>query len=420
MGQVMSENIEETAPKKNELSEFIANEIAARLTFEEIYGELAGSLRGFGRFRRGPCPLHALEGENFTSRDANFSVNTEKLTWECFSHCGRGDVIDYLFRTDEKLAEETARKPKSRMHIIVELAKQVGVEQELYALLERVYPDRPQLWKGKIRPVGAKVNAKADVLRREKREIKDVTHVSAPDEIVAVLTRVMHIYRSLYVGSPGEKYMQARGIWGAQDIGYCPGGRTLLDARLPEKSLLALGLIRKDGTDAFARRVVSPFTWEGFITCLHARAIDVVDANGRKHLYTRCSLEEVEKSADGKEESKREVFWTRGVYGEDALEARSVMLVEGAFDVMAARRLGFAHVVSIGGSRNQAVFERLKGAEVVLIGTDDDKTGNRVSRELRAFFGSEKIRRVSPRFGKDWAATLERKSQALGFPGLEV
>jgi hypothetical protein len=266
--------------------------------------------------------------------------------------------------------------------------------------------------------VSAKEKEQADVLKREKREIKAVEHVAPPEEIVAVLTRVMHIYRSLYAGSPGEKYMQARGIWGAADIGYCPGGKTLLDARLPASSLLALGLIRKDGSDAFARRIISPFTWEGFVTCLHARAIDPVGEDGRKHLYTRCSLEEVEKSADGKEESKKEVFWTRGVYGEDALEAPSVMLVEGAFDVMAARRLGFHHVVSIGGSRNQAVFERLKGADLVLIGTDDDKTGNRVSGELRKFFGADRIRRISPKFGKDWAATLERKSEVLGFPAL--
>lgn len=419
----MSVNTEEIAPKKNELSEFIASEISARLTFEEVFGELATSLRGFGRVRRGPCPLHALEGNNFTTRDANFSVNTEKLTWVCYSHCGSGDVIDYLYKTDEKLASEQGRRVKSRMHIIVELAKQVGVEQELYALLERVYPDRPQLWKGKIRPVGAKPVVKAgqaEVLKRTKREIVESVHLPPPDEIVAVLGRAMFIYRSLYKESEGEKYMQARGIWGAKDIGYCPGGRTLMDARLPEKSLLALGLIRKDGTDAFARRVISPFTWEGLTTCLHARAIDKVDASGRKHLYTRCSLEEVERSAEGKEESKREVFWTRGVYGEEALGAKAVMLVEGAFDVMAARRLGFAHVVSIGGSRNQAVFERLKDAELVLIGTDDDKTGNRVSSELRKFFGADKIRRVQPRFGKDWAATLERKSQGLGFQGLEV
>ena len=80
---------------------------------------------------------------------------------------------------------------------------------------------------------------------------------------------------------------------------------------------------------------------------------------------------------------------------------------------MAALKASFLpYVVKALGSRNQAVFERLKDAELVLIGTDDDKTGNRVSSELRKFFGADKIRRVQPRFGKDWAATLERKSQA--------
>lgn len=59
------------------------------LTVAKSYGV---TLRQSGSEYIGPCPLH--KGDNPTA----FHLNTHKNRWRCFTHCGYGDVIDFVAR----------------------------------------------------------------------------------------------------------------------------------------------------------------------------------------------------------------------------------------------------------------------------------------------------------------------------------
>ncbi len=64
---------------------------AMRGRYDDFYGQYT-TLKGRGKERRGPCPLHGGDGPNF-------AVNTDTGEWCCHSQCGGGgDVITFTRR----------------------------------------------------------------------------------------------------------------------------------------------------------------------------------------------------------------------------------------------------------------------------------------------------------------------------------
>lgn len=87
-------------------------EVAQRLTFEDVYGNVRWLQRS-GRQRRGACPLHG--GSN-----PNFVVNVATLQWWCHVCQKGGGPIEYLNGGDKARGEDFTR-------IVRELAEIVGV-----------------------------------------------------------------------------------------------------------------------------------------------------------------------------------------------------------------------------------------------------------------------------------------------------
>jgi DNA primase len=70
------------------LVDVLYQELIPRLAIEEAYPDVDFKIRR-GRYWRGGCPIHR-------GKDPNFSVQTETLSWSCFSHCGHGSYLAYL------------------------------------------------------------------------------------------------------------------------------------------------------------------------------------------------------------------------------------------------------------------------------------------------------------------------------------
>lgn len=94
------------------LSDVLYRDILPRLSVEEAYPTVAFRWRQ-GRHWRGGCPLHGGE-------DPNFAVDTQTLSWTCFSHCGSGSYIAFLNGGESPRGERF-------VELIETLAERVGV-----------------------------------------------------------------------------------------------------------------------------------------------------------------------------------------------------------------------------------------------------------------------------------------------------
>ncbi len=95
------------------LFQVLDEELLPRLDVEAAYPDVAFKIRR-GRYWRGGCPLHG-------GADPNFSVDTQTLSWSCFSYCGHGSYLAYLN------GGESPRGTRF-VELVRALAEQVGVE----------------------------------------------------------------------------------------------------------------------------------------------------------------------------------------------------------------------------------------------------------------------------------------------------
>jgi DNA primase len=101
-----------TSDSAPDIVAFWENEVKPRLQAGHIYSSVQFARRE-GRYWRGKCPLHGGD-------DANFSVDTQTLRWNCFSHCGNGSVLAFL---------NNGTEPRGAQWIdsVRKLANEVGV-----------------------------------------------------------------------------------------------------------------------------------------------------------------------------------------------------------------------------------------------------------------------------------------------------
>ena len=94
------------------LVDVLHQDIIPRLAVESAYPDVVFRYR-HGRYWRGACPLHG-------GKDPNFSVDTETLSWSCFTHCGHGSYLAY---------RNGGEPPRGQrfVELVRELGDQVGV-----------------------------------------------------------------------------------------------------------------------------------------------------------------------------------------------------------------------------------------------------------------------------------------------------
>jgi len=101
-----------TTQGSRSLVDVLYEDIIPKLSIEDAYPSVSFEARR-GRHWRGGCPLHGGD-------DPNFSVDTQTLSWTCFSHFGHGSFLAYLN------GGETPRGPRF-LEFVKVLAYRVGV-----------------------------------------------------------------------------------------------------------------------------------------------------------------------------------------------------------------------------------------------------------------------------------------------------
>lgn len=74
-----------------------------QISLQDVLAYYGIVLRGQGQERVGPCPIH--HGDNHTA----FHVNLLKNCWYCHTHCGGGDVIDFVAQKEQCTLHEAAQ-----------------------------------------------------------------------------------------------------------------------------------------------------------------------------------------------------------------------------------------------------------------------------------------------------------------------
>ncbi len=335
------------------LVDVLYEDIIPRLSVEDAYPSVSFVARR-GRHWRGGCPLHGGD-------DPNFSVDTQTLSWTCFSHCGHGSFLAYLN------GGETPRGQRF-LELLNVLAYRVGVPVE---------PAR-----------GYSPAARAALQRSEILEA-----------FVAVATESLAAPEA----SIALRYLASRGFpsdpdsLGRLGLAFYPPPDKIRLLRTPSSELAEAGL-----TDSRWRgRILIPWRDEsGRVATIAARTIG---AEVPRYLYLR--------------DAPLPAFFGTRRRG-SVQDRRRLVVVEGLIDALLMQMLGVEDVVAIGGtsiSSRHVHAVTSAGVHTLILALDADAAGaaatdrflvmlDRDARDLRvqvvppgAFLGE-----------KDPAALIER------------
>ena len=270
--------------------EVLEQDIMPRLTVDDVYGDVSFRTRN-GRYWRAPCPLHGGD-------DPNFSVDTETLSWTCWSRCGHGSAVSFLN------GGEPARGARF-VELVHELARQVDVD--------------------------VAVDAMSPAERRRLDE-----RLRRQDLLEAYVT-LAHRCLSEPGGDRVRRYLVERGL--PDDVaalvrlglGAHPTPRGLADLRVNPRELREAGL----ADPRWQGRLV--ITWRDRakrVATLAARQVQPA-TDDPKYLYLA--------------NARRPAY-----FGVDALTSRSdpspLVVVEGLLDALVLRAHGFGRVLALGSS----------------------------------------------------------------------
>ncbi len=315
----------------------VAEEIKSRIDIVEVIGQYV-TLQKAGRGFKALCPFH-------TEKTPSFQVRPDKQDWHCFGACGTGgDVITFVMKRENIDFREALRQ----------LAPRAGV-----SLSDRRDPQEDE--------------------RRERL-------------LRANQTAASFFHHALLNTAPGEAargYLRERGLDDAAieafQLGYSPDGWQALKSHLGERGfsdeeLLATGLLvesDRGGYDRFRHRLMFPIRDErGRVVGFGARKLDGESTDGSPAKYMNTP--------------QTPMFDKGGLlYGldrarETVRSQRSVIVVEGYMDVIAAHQHGFTNVVASMGTaltdKQIRTLDRLGGR--VLLALDADAAG--IEATLRA------------------------------------
>ena len=304
-------------------SDDLVNQVKSRLNLLDLVQQHV-RLRKQGREYTGLCPFHQ-------EKTPSFWVNEQMQSWYCFGCQRGGDVIRF-----QELIEKTDFK--GALDSLAELA---GVErkQESGAQRERT------------------------ALRRRILEMNRLAQ-----------QYYEYVLWSTPAGEPGRRLLARRDVdeelarrFG---LGYAPGGAnfvTFLKKRgqkLPDAA--AAGLVRSNGQDFFAERVLIPIRDErGAPLAFTGRTVSADEP--RKYVNTPETPAYV----------KGRVLFALDVARAGIAEKGHAVLMEGQFDVIVGHRFGVSNAIASSGTALTSEQVRLlaRFTEEVVLVFDNDNAG---------------------------------------------
>jgi DNA primase len=276
----------------------------------------------------GLCPFHQEDTPSFT-------VHPQRQSWYCFGCRRNGDVFTFV-----ELIEKTDKRGALQM-----LAERAGVE------LKKLTAEQKE--------------------RSESRKRLLVMLKLAAQYYEYVLWK-------LPAGEPGRRLLESRRVSEETarrfQLGYAPAGRGFAEyLRAKKRSLTdaqAAGLMRRDGTDFFAERLVIPIRDERSQP-LAFTARTVRPDEQRKYI----------NSPETPAYVKGRVIFGLDLAREEITRRGHAVLMEGQFDVITAHQFGIQHAVASSGTALTEDQVRLlkRFTDELLIVFDADRAGRQAA-----------------------------------------
>jgi DNA primase len=289
----------------------------------------------------GLCPFHQEDSPSF-------HVNPQRQSWYCFGCERKGDVftfVELIDRTDKRGA-------------LMLLAERAGVE------LRQLSPDQKD---------------RADLRKR----------------VLAMLKLAAQYYEYVLwkspAGEPGRRLLESRRVSEETarkfQLGYAPAGRGFAEyLRAKKRSLLdaqEAGLMRRDGTDFFAERLVIP----------------IRDERGQPLAFTARTVraDEPKKYINSPETPayiKGRVVFALDLARDEIARRGHATVMEGQFDVITAHQFGVANAVASSGTALTDEQVRLlkRFTDELLLVFDSDRAGREASRKAAVLAAQHSMR----------------------------
>ena len=289
----------------------------------------------------GLCPFHQEDSPSF-------KVNPQMQSWYCFG-CGRsGDVFTFV-----ELIEKTDKRGALQM-----LAERAGVE------LKKLSP--------------------------EQRERSD-TRKRVLEMLRLAAQYYEYVLWRLPAGEPGRRLLESRHVGEETarkfQLGYAPAGRGFAEYIRAKKRSLAdaqeAGLMRRDGTDFFAERLVIP----------------IRDERGQTLAFTARTVRQDEQrkyinSPETPAYIKGRVIFGLDLARDEITRRGHAVLMEGQFDVITGHQFGVTNAVASSGTALTEDQVRLlkRFTDEVLLVFDADRAGREAARKAAALAAQHGMR----------------------------
>lgn len=272
----------------------------------------------------GLCPFHQEDTPSFT-------VHPDRQFWYCFGCQRQGDVFTFV-----ELIEKTDKRGALQM-----LAERAGVE------LKKLSPEQKDRSDRKLR-------------------ILDVLKLAAQ--------YYEYVLWNLPAGEPGRRLLESRRVSEETarkfQLGHAPAGRGFAEYLRAKKRSLAdaqeAGLMRRDGTDFFAERLVIP----------------IRDERSRPLAFTARTVrpDEPRKYINSPETPayiKGRVIFALDLARDEIARRGHAVLMEGQFDVITAHQFGVTNAVASSGTALTDDQVRLlkRFSDELLVCFDADRPG---------------------------------------------
>ncbi len=278
----------------------------------------------------GLCPFHQEDSPSF-------KVSPQMQSWYCFGCQRHGDVFTFV-----ELIEKTDKRGALQM-----LAERAGVE------LRKLTPEQKE---------------RTDSLKRLRAMLKLAAQYYE------------YVLWSSPAGEPGRRLLVQRQVGEETarrfQLGYAPAGRGFAEyLRAKKRSLTdaqAAGLMRRDGTDFFAERLVIP----------------IRDERGQPLAFTARTVRQDEQrkyinSPETQAYVKGRVIFALDLAKDEIARRGHAVLMEGQFDVITAHQFGVGNSVASSGTALTDDQVRLmkRFTDELLLVFDADRAGQQAMRK---------------------------------------
>src|SRR3989440_4457017 len=289
----------------------------------------------------GLCPFHQEDSPSF-------HVNPQRQSWYCFGCERKGDVFTFV-----ELIEKTDKRGALML-----LAERAGVE------LKQLSPDQKD---------------RADLRKRVLAMLK-----------LAALYYEYVLWKSP-AGEPGRRLLESRRVGEETarrfQLGYAPAGRGFAEyLRAKQRSLAdaqEAGLMRRDGTDFFAERLVIPIRDErGQALAFTARTVRADEQ--RKYI----------NSPETPSYIKGRVIFALDLARDEITRRGHAVLMEGQFDVITSHHFGVTNAVASSGTALTDDQVRLlkRFTDELLLVFDSDRAGRAAMRKAATLAAAHGMR----------------------------